>query len=58
MGTTKLMKLALIQATDTFKKTGIEGKNYPNELIHETALASLNRELATIVMCHLITQMI
>jgi nicotinamidase-related amidase len=36
-------------ATATFNKRGIDGKNYPAELIHETALASLNNEFATII---------
>ena len=36
-------------ATATFNKKGIEGQNYSAELIHETALASLNGEFATVV---------
>jgi nicotinamidase-related amidase len=36
-------------ATATFNKKGIDGQNYPAELIHETALASLNEEFATII---------
>ena len=36
-------------ATATFNKKGLEGQNYSAELIHETALASLNNEFATIV---------
>jgi len=36
-------------ATATFNKKGIDGENYPAELIHATALASLNDEFATIV---------
>jgi nicotinamidase-related amidase len=36
-------------ATATFNKKGIDGKNYPAELIHETALASLNEEFASVV---------
>ena len=36
-------------ATATFNKRGIDGQNYPAELIHETALASLNDEFARIV---------
>jgi nicotinamidase-related amidase len=43
-------------ATATFNKTGIDGKNYPAELIHETALASLNHEFATIVTTDFIKQ--
>ncbi len=36
-------------ATATFNKKGLEGQNFPAELIHATALASLNGEFATIV---------
>jgi nicotinamidase-related amidase len=36
-------------ATATFNKKGVDGKNYPAELIHETALVSLHEEFATIV---------
>lgn len=36
-------------ATATFNKKGIDGQNYSAELIHETALASLNEEFATII---------
>jgi nicotinamidase-related amidase len=36
-------------ATATFNKKGIDGQNYAANLIHETALASLNEEFATIV---------
>jgi len=36
-------------ATATFNKKGLEGQNYPAELIHETALASLNEEFAMVV---------
>lgn len=36
-------------ATATFNKTGLEGQNYSAELIHETALASLNGEFATVI---------
>lgn len=32
-----------------FNKKGLEGENFPAELIHATALASLNEEFATIV---------
>ena len=45
-------------ATATFNKTGIDGKNYPAELIHETALASLNKEFATVVTTDFIKQSI
>ena len=36
-------------ATATFNKKGGDGRNYAAELIHETALASLNEEFATII---------
>ncbi len=36
-------------ATATFNRKGLEGQNYLAELIHETALASLNEEFARIV---------
>src|SRR5260221_9204193 len=36
-------------ATATFNKTGIDGQVYPAELIHDTALASLNNEFATVI---------
>lgn len=36
-------------ATATFNKKGLQGQNYSAELIHETALASLNGEFATVV---------
>ena len=36
-------------ATATFNKKGTDGQNYPAELIHETALASLSEEFASIV---------
>ena len=41
--------LIVSDATATFNKKGLEGQNYSAELIHETALASLNGEFATIV---------
>jgi len=43
-------------ATATFNKKGLEGQNFPAELIHETALASLNEEFATIVTTDFIKQ--
>jgi len=43
-------------ATATFNKKGIDGQNYSAELIHETALASLNGEFATIVTTDFIKQ--
>ncbi|MBC7849741.1 MAG: cysteine hydrolase [Chitinophagaceae bacterium] len=36
-------------ATATFNRRGPDGKNYPAQLVHETALASLDSEFATIV---------
>ena len=36
-------------ATATFNKKGLDGQVYSAELIHATALASLNDEFATIV---------
>ena len=36
-------------ATATFNKKGLQGQIYPADLIHDTALASLNKEFATIV---------
>ncbi|MGG9963505.1 cysteine hydrolase family protein [Ferruginibacter sp. SUN106] len=43
-------------ATATFNKKGIDGRNYPAELIHETALASLNEEFAIVVTTSFIKQ--
>ncbi len=39
----------VFDATATFDKKGLEGQVYPAELIHETTLASLNGEFATVV---------
>jgi len=36
-------------ATATFNKKGLDGQNFSAELIHETALASLNEEFAKVV---------
>lgn len=36
-------------ATATFNKRGIDGQTYSAELMHETALASLNEEFASVV---------
>lgn len=41
-------------ATATFNRIGLNGQNYSAELIHETALASLNGEFATVVTTKLI----
>jgi len=43
-------------ATATFNKTGIDGQVFSAELIHETALASLNGEFATVVNTEFIKQ--
>ena len=45
-------------ATATFNKKGTNGQNYSAELIHETALASLNDEFATVVSSDFIKQSI
>jgi len=45
-------------ATATFNKKGIDGQNYPAELIHATALASLNNEFATVVTTDFVKQSI
>ena len=45
-------------ATATFNKKGLDGQNYSAGLIHETALASLNKEFATIVTTDFIKQRI
>ena len=43
-------------ATATFNKKGLEGQNFSADLIHETALASLNGEFATVVTTEYIKQ--
>lgn len=43
-------------ATATFNKKGLEGQNYSAELIHDTVLASLNEEFATIVTTNFLKQ--
>jgi len=43
-------------ATATFNRKGLEGQNYPAELLHETALASLNDEFARIVTTEFLKQ--
>ncbi len=45
-------------ACATFNKKGMNGENYPAELIHETALASLHNEFAVVVITDLIKQAI
>jgi nicotinamidase-related amidase len=41
--------IVVSDATATFDKEGVDGKKYTAELIHETALASLNGEFASVV---------
>jgi len=43
-------------ATATFNRKGLEGQNYPAELIHATALASMNVEFARIVTTEFLKQ--
>lgn len=43
-------------ATATFNKIGIDGQDFSAELIHQTALASLNNEFATVVTTDFIKQ--
>jgi len=43
-------------ATATFSKKGFDGQNYSAQLIHETALASLHEEFATVVKTNFIRQ--
>jgi nicotinamidase-related amidase len=43
-------------ATATFNKKSLQGQNFPAELIHETALASLNGEFATVANTEFILQ--
>lgn len=43
-------------ATATFNKKGINGQDFSADLIHETALASLNEEFATVVTTDFIKQ--
>lgn len=45
-------------ATATFNKKGLKGQNYTAELIHETALASLNEEFAKVVTTDFLKQSI
>lgn len=45
-------------ATATFNKKGIEGQYFPAELIHQTALASLDKEFATVITAEAIKQII
>lgn len=41
--------LIVSDATATFDRTGPDGRYYPAELMHDTALASLHREFAEVV---------
>jgi nicotinamidase-related amidase len=43
-------------ATATFDKKGINGQIFPAELIHQTALASLDKEFATVITTDVIKQ--
>lgn len=43
-------------ATATFNKKGVEGQDFSAELIHETALASLNEEFATVITTEFLKQ--
>ena len=43
-------------ATATFDKKGINGQIFPAELIHQTALASLDKEFATVITIDIIKQ--
>ena len=45
-------------ATATFDKKGINGQIFPAELIHQTALASLDKEFATIITIDVMKQAI
>ncbi len=46
-------------ATATFDKTGVDNKTvYPADLIHDTALASLNGEFATVLKCDELMRML
>ena len=45
-------------ATATFDKKGINGQIFPAELIHQTALASLDKEFATVITTDVIKQAI
>ena len=46
----------LSDATATVNKKGLDGQNFLAELIHDTALVSLNGEFATIVTTDFIKQ--
>lgn len=48
----------VFDATATFDKKGLEGQIYPAALIHETTLASLNGEFASVVKTDQLIQML
>src|SRR5450432_1079633 len=43
-------------ATATFNKKGMDGQNFQAELIHQTALASLDKEFATVITTDVVKQ--
>ena len=45
-------------ATATFDKTGFDGQLYPAELVHQTALASLHSEFATVLNTEQVVEMV
>jgi nicotinamidase-related amidase len=45
-------------ATATFDKKGVNGQIFPAELIHQTALASLDKEFATVITADVTKQVI
>ncbi len=45
-------------ATATFDKTGFDGQLYPAELVHQTALASLHSEFATVLTTEQVVEMV
>ena len=42
----------------TFNKKGVDGQLFSAELIHETALASLNGEFATVITTEFLTSLL
>lgn len=45
-------------ATATFDKIGFDGQRYPAELVHQTALASLHSEFATVLTTEQVLEMV
>jgi len=45
-------------ATATFNKKGLNGENFSAEVIHQTALASLNDEFAKVVTSDFIKEIV